>query len=145
MKSKLQKKKVQIVVIADSKLLRLKFNETKSGYKNSFQNITGSVEGDESFSEGALRELYEETNLVEKCEDLNLDFYFNDRWGHQVTEKVFLCFLDQIPTITLSEEHESYEWKDIDLVKAEDFLFPSNHQAFLSSLEYLKNIKGLLK
>ncbi len=142
MKPDLQKKKVQVVVLAQGKLLRLKFNEKKSGYVNSFQNITGSVEGEETFSEGAQRELHEEIGLSQKCHDLNFEFSFKDRWKNQVTEKVFLCLLDHVPPITLSDEHESFEWKEIELVQAEDFLFPSNYQAFLLSLHFLKNSRG---
>jgi 8-oxo-dGTP pyrophosphatase MutT (NUDIX family) len=142
MKADLQKKKVQVVVLAEGKLLRLKFNEKKSGYVNSFQNITGSVEGEESFEEGAERELQEEIGLLQKCIDLNFEFSFKDRWNNQVTEKVFLCFFDHIPAITLSDEHESYEWKNVTLVTPEDFLFPSNYQAFLLSQNYLADLKG---
>ena len=142
MKADLQKKKVQVVVLAQGKLLRLKFSEKKSGYVNSFQNITGSVEGEESFEEGAERELHEEIGLKQKCIDLNFEFSFKDRWNNQVTEKVFLCLFNHLPPITLSDEHESFEWRDVHLVTSEDFLFPSNYQAFLLSQKYLAEHKG---
>ncbi len=140
----LEKKKVQVVVIAKDQLLRLKFNAKKSGHMNGFQNITGSVEENETFLEGAHREVIEEIGLDAHLIELDFEFSFKDRWGHEVKEKSFLFFLDHTPQITLSDEHELFEWKPITEIKSEDFLFPSNFEAFTSAIKICHS-RGLIK
>jgi len=131
------KQKVQIVTIAEGKLLLLQFAKER-GMGEAFQNITGSIEYDESYLEGAQRELLEEIGIVASLVDLNHAFYFQDRYGFKVEEKVFLFNPDKIPSIRLSAEHQSYKWVALDEVKISDFLFPSNFEAFLKALEIIK-------
>lgn len=133
MKTAPLKQKIQIVTIAQNQLLLLEFARF---YPGGFQNITGSVEDNETFEKGALRELSEETGITADLIDIDLNFQFADRWGHEVVEKVFLCHLKNIPSITLSEEHISFKWVPIENVKPEDFVFPSNFEAFRKALEY---------
>ncbi len=128
------KQKVQVVTIAEGQLLLLEFAKER-GMSEGFQNITGSVEYDESYAEGAQRELLEEIGIVGKLVDLHHAFYFNDRWGFSVEEKVFLFNPDKIPSIRLSSEHQSYKWIPINEVKISDFLFPTNFEAFQKALK----------
>jgi 8-oxo-dGTP pyrophosphatase MutT (NUDIX family) len=131
----LQKQKIQIVTIAQNQLLLLQFAKF---HNCGYQNITGSVENNETFREAAHRELEEEIGLCASLIDTNQQFEFLDRWGHLVVEKVFLCELDEIPAITLSHEHKSFKWIPIELVTQKDFVFPTNYEAFQKALVFKK-------
>ena len=130
------KKKIQIVIIAENKLLLLQFAKL---YNGGFQNITGSVEKDETFLEAAHRELEEEIgNSATDLYDLNIDFYFHDQWENDIHEKVFLCQFEKTRTIKLSHEHQNFKWIPIEKVSIKDFVFPSNFKAFQKALEFIE-------
>jgi 8-oxo-dGTP pyrophosphatase MutT (NUDIX family) len=126
------KQKIQIVTIAENQLLLLQFAKF---HNEGFQNITGSVESGETFLEAAIRELHEETGISGNLIDLQYEFTFHERWGADVHEKVFLCLLDKIPTITLSHEHQSFKWIPVSLVTPDNYVFPTNFEAFTKALE----------
>ena len=96
------------------------------------------MEYDETFVEAARRELLEEISIARAVIDIHYEFHFHDRWGADVEEKVFLCLLDKIPSITLSEEHQNFKWVPIEKVTPMDFVFPTNFEAFQKALEFLK-------
>jgi 8-oxo-dGTP pyrophosphatase MutT (NUDIX family) len=129
------KQKIQIITIAENQLLLLQFAKF---YNEGFQNITGSVEYDESFVEAARRELLEEISIARPVVDIHHEFHFHDRWETDVQEKVFLCLLDKIPSITLSNEHQSFKWVPLEKVTLTDFVFPTNFEAFQKALEFIK-------
>ena len=136
MNEKILKKKVQVVVIAESSLLLFEFNNQLPNNYVGFQNITGSVEGDESYLEAAERELVEEAGIHSSVIDLNLEFTFFDRWKNNCVEKVYLCYLDKKPSITLNEEHLYYKWVPLSEVQLNDYTFPTNFEAFLAAKKY---------
>lgn len=128
------KQKIQIVTIADNRLLLLQFAKY---HNEGFQNITGSVEDQEGFDQAAARELQEEIGIIAPLKDTGLVFQFLDRWGFMVEEKVFLCHLEKIPSIKLSDEHQSYKWVPIEKVSVKNFVFPTNFEAFQKALEFI--------
>ena len=97
------KKKVQVIVMSEGEVLLFEFNDKIPGNYKGFQNITGGVEGDESFDEAAKRELVEEAGIVSDVIELDLKFEFFDRWKKNCLEKVFLCYLNKKPEIVLNE------------------------------------------
>lgn len=129
------KQKVQVVTIAENQLLLLQFAKF---HNEGFQNITGSVEYDESFVEAARREMVEEIGVTDNVVDIDMNFHFHDRWGSDVEEKVFLYNPSKKPAIRLSEEHQNYKWVPVDQVKKEDYVFPTNFEAFKRALEFVK-------
>ena len=129
------KQKIQIVTIAENQLLLLQFAKF---YNEGFQNITGSVEDDETFKEAAHRELVEEIGIVSPLIDLHQEFHFHDKWGADVEEKVFLCSPSKLPAIRLSAEHQRFKWIPVSEVTKENFVFPSNFEAFEKALEFIK-------
>lgn len=135
------KKKVQVVVIADNHLLLFEFNNQIPNNYVGFQNITGGVEGDESYEEAAKRELWEEAGLTASVIDLNLKFEFFDRWKKQCVEQVYLCHLDKKPEIILNEEHLFFKWVPFSEVNPKDYTFPTNHDAFLAAKKYVEGKK----
>ncbi|TDJ07420.1 MAG: NUDIX domain-containing protein [Deltaproteobacteria bacterium] len=130
-------KKVQIVIIDCShkgpKALLLQTNKKRGEF---WQNVTGSVEGDETFFLGARRELEEETGIKSSnLFDLNFNFKFKDRHGKEVVEQVFVALLEHTPTkIKLDpHEHQDFKWKTLDAITADDFKFPTNFEAFVKA------------
>lgn len=132
------KKKVQVIVMAEGEVLLFEFNDKIPGNYKGYQNITGGVEGDESFYEAAKRELVEEAGIVSEVIELDLKFEFFDRWKKNCLEKVFLCNLSKKPEIVLNEEHEFCKWVPASLIKETDYTFSTNYQVYLSALNYLE-------
>ena len=137
MNEKILKKKVQVVVIAESSLLLFEFNHLIPNNYSGFQNITGSVEGDESFVEAAIRELEEEAGIVSEVIDIKVEFTFFDRWKNDCVEKVYLAFLNKKPAITLNDEHLFYKWVPLSDVELSDYRFPTNFEAFLAAKKHI--------
>ena len=135
------KKKVQVVVIAESQLLLFEFNNQLPNNYVGFQNITGSVEGEESFYEAAVRELDEEAGIKASVIDIELEFTFHDRWKNDCVEKIFLCHLNKIPEIILNEEHLYSKWVPVNDVKISDYTFPTNFEAFLAAKKFIEGGK----
>lgn len=146
MRDKKIKKKVQVVVFSIghdfdlnlAQVLLLEFNSKNTHGPRGFQNITGSVEENESFIQAAKRELLEETGIDSEVQDCLFDFTFTDRWNPETKciEKLFLCLINpDRKQIQISHEHQSYKWVDIKSVQEMDYTFPSNFIAFHKALE----------
>lgn len=136
------KKKVQVVVIAENELLLLEFNNNRPNNYVGFQNITGEVEGVESYEIAALREVVEEIGVdTSVVIDLKTEFKFHDRWKRNCFEKVFLCHFDKKPQIVLSEEHLNFKWVNLSQVRPADYTFPTNFEAFSVAKQYIENKK----
>ncbi|MDO9183502.1 MAG: hypothetical protein Q7U04_13895, partial [Bacteriovorax sp.] len=58
--------------------------------------------------------------------------------GTDVHERIFLCLLNKIPPIVLSDEHQDFKWIDVDKVAVKDFVFPTNFEAFQKAMEFVK-------
>jgi 8-oxo-dGTP pyrophosphatase MutT (NUDIX family) len=139
MSNKNIKKKVQVVVIAEHELLLLEFNNQKLNNYVGFQNITGEVEGIETFEEAAHREILEEIGVdVSLVVDLKKEFNFQDRWKRSCFEKVYLCHLTKRPEIILSDEHLNYKWVSVDHISIADYTFPTNYEAFIVAKKYFE-------
>ncbi|MBC7428278.1 MAG: NUDIX domain-containing protein [Bacteriovorax sp.] len=133
----MSKKKVQVVVIAEHSVLLLEFNNQRPGNYVGFQNITGEVEGVETFEAAAIREVAEEIGVdAAFVIDLKKEFHFHDRWKKNCHEKVFLCHLSKKPEILLSEEHLNFKWVSLKNAKISDYTFPTNFEAFTEAKKY---------
>lgn len=148
MRDKKIKKKVQVVVFSidqelapnSAQVLLLEFNTKNNQGPTGFQNITGSVEENESFSQAAKRELLEETGIDSDILDCHFDFSFTDRWNKETEciEKIYLCVVSpENKKIQISNEHQSYKWVDINNIREIDYTFPSNFIAFNKAVELL--------
>lgn len=137
----MEKRKAQVVIIAKNQLLLLE--TAKSRGEVFWQNVTGSVEENEDFLIGALREVQEETGIkAQSLIDLGIVFSFTDRFNKLAREKCYLLYLPKLPEVQLSLEHQSFKWIEISKVKDTDFRFPSNYEAFKKSLEMLERYKA---
>jgi len=135
-------KKVQVVIIDCSrkgpKALLLQTNSKRGEF---WQNVTGSVEGEETFFSGAQRELVEETGIqTDNIFDLDLKFRFQDQYGREVVEQAYVALLNDTPTeIDLDpHEHIDYKWKTLDAITEDDFKFPTNFEALLKAKARVK-------
>jgi 8-oxo-dGTP pyrophosphatase MutT (NUDIX family) len=95
--------------------------------------FAGSLEGEESFQDCAIRETYEETEikidnhqLIDGCIIKNNKLRF----------KVFFVEMPYKPIPILNEEHTEYEWFDINKIK--DFPY-SIQEDLIKCIENYKN------
>lgn len=105
---------VQVYVYAKSEksVLLLKRTPERSGY---WQPVCGGVEENESYSETAIRELYEETGLEVSGDMLQLpmSFQYEEPMHGQLMNMEDHCFITEVNEkcqVTLSDEHVEYTW-----------------------------------
>ncbi len=138
------KKKVQIVIFKSSDgscqkithVLLLKTNRQRGQF---WQNVTGSVENDESFLASALREVQEETQLQinqEILKKIEVEYFFIDRKKRKVHEKVYTFITDQDQIRISEEEHTEYRWQAIDDINEQSYLYYTNYDAFSKALKF---------
>lgn len=132
-------KKVQVTILAKNprpSVLLLKLSEKRGAF---WQNVTGSVDEGEDFDQAAPRELWEETGIKitdAKIVSLNFSFEFHDRFGRDIKEACYLAVIkDTHYPIKISDEHQKYVWKEINLVTPEDFGHQSSFEVFQKSVE----------
>ncbi len=140
-------KKVQVVLAAPNgagewHFLIFKTNKDRGRF---WQNVTGSVEGKETFEEAALREAQEESALpleaIVDIRDLALVFTFTDRWKRKVEERAFLIVGDRQWEPTLdSKEHESCRWVSLRELAQGLVEWPSNLEALNKAARILRRM-----
>lgn len=140
-------KKAQVVVAAVDPehhsflLLLLQTNKKRGEF---WQNITGKVEKDETFEEGALREAIEETgmkvDMMVDMLDLGLQYDFVDQWKRKVHEKTFLIIVDKKFDIKMDpSEHEDYKWVRLDKIHDGIVKHNSNYETLQKACHLLKH------
>lgn len=135
------KRKVQVVILTENpenelEVLVLKTNKDRGAF---WQNVTGSVNSDESFQEAAYRELMEETGINSKealsfLQDLDTEFFFDDRKNRKVQERVYFYHGPRWD-IQICKEHTEYEWLEVNKIDAGKYKYPSNYHALEKSLK----------
>lgn len=129
-------RKVQVTLIAMRQnkyyLLLLQTLNKNGGF---WQNVTGSVDEGESFKEGALRELFEETGIkksqLEKFEKLDYEIEFTDKWKREVLEKAYVGLInDTMEIVMCPKEHQAYKWVECSEVMEDDFKYLGNFEVF---------------
>lgn len=93
--------------------LLLQTNEKRGSF---WQNVTGKVDAGETYEEGALREVIEETKLDPKWIvhfiDLKLSHDFIDERKRDVHEKCYLLVVDRKFKVTIDpHEHRAHRWE----------------------------------
>ncbi|MBU7016026.1 MAG: NUDIX pyrophosphatase [Theionarchaea archaeon] len=116
-----------------------------------WQGVTGGLEEGELLHDAARRELYEETGFaplkIEKI-DLSYSFPVADEWRHsysvdvdEITEYVFVAFLDTGEPVLDPQEHNQYKWCSID--EALQLLYWPNNKKALKQVHDIVVKKGL--
>jgi 8-oxo-dGTP pyrophosphatase MutT (NUDIX family) len=140
-------KKAQVIIAAlDAKnktfnFLLLQTNERRGQF---WQNVTGKVEKDESYEDGALREAIEETavpvELIVDMIDLGITHDFIDQRNRDVHEKAFLLILDSKWEIKLDpHEHQSFKWVNINELHKDLVKFAGNYEALAKASSILRH------
>lgn len=139
----MNKRKAQVVLFTNAGDKSKHFLLLKmSGQRNFlWQNVTGSIEDNETFQEGAIREAIEETGLrlknIKSIIESKLIFTFHDQWQKDVIEKVFAIECHDFWKIKLdSTEHCEYNW-----IKESELNESSVH--YMSNYDALVWAKGL--
>jgi 8-oxo-dGTP pyrophosphatase MutT (NUDIX family) len=143
----MKRKKAQVVIAVIDEagqsftFLLLQTNEKRGSF---WQNVTGKLDGNETYEEGGLREAIEETNLnienIIDIVDLGLSYDFTDLRGRKVHEKCFLIILDKKWDIKIDpHEHQSFKWIGLDEINSESVKFSSNLETLQKSQHILKH------
>jgi len=136
------KRKVQIVILSqnhetkDLEALVFKTNKERGSF---WQNVTGSVEDNESFDDAAVRELIEETgvdptHIKQHIFDMESEFFFIDRKERRAQEKVYY-YLGPKWDIKICEEHIDFKWLSAQGIHRDLYKYESNYQALTKALE----------
>jgi 8-oxo-dGTP pyrophosphatase MutT (NUDIX family) len=143
-------KKAQVVIAAIDQaghsfhFLLLQTNVRRGSF---WQNVTGKIEDGETFEEGALREVIEETSLqVESIVDiisLGLKYEFVDQRERKVHEESFLIIVDKKwETKIDSDEHQSFKWVGTNDIVRDSVKYESNFETLVKSQKLLKHWGG---
>lgn len=143
-------KKCQVVLAAideasqSFQILLLQTNQRRGSF---WQNVTGKLEDKESFEEGALREVMEETGLklesIVEILNLNLRYDFVDQRERKVHEESFLFVLDKKWDVILDpHEHDHFKWVSMNEVERDSVKFESNYEPLKKSIALLKKWGG---
>lgn len=120
-KNKAESKSVAKIVIVDpmDRALILTIGEYKEHPEKSFTPDLpgGLVENDETQLDGVLRETEEEAGIILDPKDVTLVYaktaYYPDK-NESVSRFLYTSRIDHTPEVTISWEHESFEWVPID-------------------------------
>lgn len=120
-------------------VLILKRTPERSGY---WQPVSGGVENKEELRDTVIREVFEETGIVNVDDiiDLNYTFEYEEPKNGELMEMKDYCFavkIKNIVDIKLSNEHEEYKWCSYD--EAKKYLKWKHN---LVALEKLYNIQS---
>ncbi|OIQ16762.1 MAG: hypothetical protein BM556_13955 [Bacteriovorax sp. MedPE-SWde] len=132
-------KKVQVIILhRTNNNINTLLLQTKKDRGEYWQNVTGSVDGDESWEDAASRELEEETGLKGEVHLIDMVFKFHDRWDRDVEERVYYAEVDDTRVTISEEEHQSFRWCNSDDLSEKDFGHANNFQAFKEALRCIK-------
>lgn len=98
----------------------------------------GLVEDGEAEMLAAIREVVEETSITLEPKDTSLCYSetkFYEAENKSVTKLLYLAQLALTPTVTISWEHEAYEWVPFDTILETHELRPFYREA----IEYIQN------
>jgi 8-oxo-dGTP pyrophosphatase MutT (NUDIX family) len=112
-------RKAQVVICgydAHSQSLSFLLLQTNQKRGEFWQNVTGKVDPGETYEEGAIREVIEETGLnpesVVHFIDLKLSHDFIDERKRNVHEKSFLLIVDHVFPVKIDpHEHMHFRWE----------------------------------
>ena len=85
----------------------------------------GMVDPGESEHQAAIREIQEETGIVVNPDHVVLGYTKTELYKggkESISKLLYVAYVDTTPEVTLSYEHETYEWVDLKTV-LENFTF----------------------
>jgi len=137
-----QPRSIQVVVFADEGSQRLYLLLRRNADHGGFwQAVTGSLEGDETHRQAAVREVFEETGISSTEDDLidlglRNTFVISPQWLPKYEPGVMhneeICFALRVRRCEVSidpVEHDAYRWEPYEIAR-EMLYWESNKQAF---------------
>lgn len=103
-----------------------------------WQPITGGVEEKETFEEAAIREIGEETGIINEINliDIGYSFKFFDH-GENHFEKVFGAEVKPETKIVISEEHTEFKWVSGQVAIDQFLKYENNKEGFRKLIKLL--------
>ena len=131
-------KKIQVVFLVpeEKKFLLFQVNEKRGSF---WQNVTGSVENNETFLAAAIREIKEETGISSNeynLFDLKIEHRFPTRHPKIIHEKSFVAIFKKKPSVILSDEHQSCCWFHLHEIKNIHYGYHSNFRSLVYGMGY---------
>jgi len=101
------------VVNSDLQFLLLKRADNQT-YPGIWQMVTGTIDGNETAVETALREVSEETSLTPKKFWIvpNVNSFYSAENNEICLVPVFIALVDDKQDVRISSEHSEYKWAD---------------------------------
>ncbi len=131
---------MKAAIVHDGKILLLRESaehdtNTKAG---KYQFPGGRIDPGEPFFEGLQREVTEETGLeIEMGDPLYIGEWFPVIKGvpHHIVAMFLICN-PKTTDVTISEEHDAFEWVDREMAKTIDIMSPDNQVVELYFAKY---------
>ena len=101
-----------VAIVSEGQILLVKRSENAGKYPNFWSVPMGGVEKDETFREGAARELQEETTLDINPKDLVYLGTIKDGKYNRIS-KIYKAEIDGKPEPTLDHEHSEFGYYDV--------------------------------
>ena len=132
--------KVQVVIFAvPGQVLLLQTTTMRGSF---WQNVTGSVEPEETTIAAAARELHEETSFTTPVRSTKYQFDFEHPSYHDPArleicrEEVFYTLLPQAQAPRLDPlEHQNFVWQDLATISVDQYKFTTSAMALTSAYE----------
>ncbi|MFT6633812.1 MAG: 8-oxo-dGTP pyrophosphatase MutT (NUDIX family) [Bacteriovoracaceae bacterium] len=138
----MKKRKVQSVIYYCAENNKKHFLLLQMNKKRNFlwQNVTGGVDEGEDFTQAAIREAKEETNLLDEniksIQQTQLEYSFTDQWKKNVIEKVFIIHCHKHWEIKIDPtEHHSFKWVLEENISKDSVHYESNYFALLEAMD----------
>lgn len=123
-----------VLLNGEGRVLLLRRSATDTRRPGQWDFPGGGVEPGEGLTAGVVRELQEEIGLPVPQSELVLAYAATEPWqptNDSVTRLLFVSHIDGNTEITLSFEHDSFKWVDVDTALAD---FP--HPFYAAGLQY---------
>lgn len=105
---------------------------------NSWEQVGGKIEWGEDPFEGLVREVQEEAGITVKPLQAYWVQSYTPNSDRHMVEVGIICELVGKSDVTLSEEHQAYEWVTEDEVKAISPMTDSMREEILSGFSFLR-------
>ncbi|MES2528906.1 MAG: NUDIX domain-containing protein [Bdellovibrionota bacterium] len=137
-------RKAQVVICgydAQSQSLAYLLMQTNKKRGQFWQNVTGKIDPGESYEEGALREVVEETALKPEWLihfiDLKLSHEFIDQRNRDCHENCYLAIVDRLYKVKIDpHEHQDHKWEKE--ISRDSVLHQGNFEALEKAIKLIQ-------
>lgn len=135
---KYQKVAVSAFILKDDKVLIAKRAADEDFLPDSWEQVGGKVEWGENPFDGLVREVKEEVGLTVKPGQVYWLHHYTPNKERHMIEVGIICELVGDADVTLSDEHQEYEWVTEDEVKQVSPMSDPMREEILAGFEFLR-------